>query len=170
MRTVKMAGSVLALGLLAAACGGGGGGGASSATPAAGAASSAPASSAPAAAAAAVGAKKVGLGTILVDGKGMTLYLFEKDKGGKSACDGACAAAWPPVLTSGTAMPGPGVTASLLGTTTRSDGTTQVTYNKWPLYYYAADKAPGDTTGQDVDAFGAEWYVLDAAKGTKLEK
>jgi predicted lipoprotein with Yx(FWY)xxD motif len=166
MRTVKMAGSALALGLLAAACGSGGGdGGASSATPAGGAASSAPA-----AAAATVDAKKVGLGTILVDGKGMTLYLFEKDKGGKSACDGACAAAWPPVLTSGKAMPGPGVTASLLGTTTRSDGTTQVTYNKWPLYYYVADKAPGDTTGQDIDAFGAEWYVLDAAKGTKLEK
>jgi predicted lipoprotein with Yx(FWY)xxD motif len=100
----------------------------------------------------------------------MTLYLFEKDKGGKSACDGACASAWPPVLTSGKAMPGQGVKSSLLGTTTRSDGTTQVTYNNWPLYYYVADKAPGDTTGQNIDAFGAEWYVLDAAKGTKLEK
>ena len=166
MRTVKMAGSALALGLLAAACGSGGGDGGASSTPAAGAASSPP----PAAAAAAVDAKKVGLGTILVDGKGMTLYLFEKDKGGKSACDGACASAWPPVLTSGKAMPGQGVKASLLGTTTRSDGTTQVTYNNWPLYYYVADKAPGDTTGQDIDAFGAEWYVLDAAKGTKLEK
>jgi predicted lipoprotein with Yx(FWY)xxD motif len=174
MRTLKMAGSALALGILAAACGSGGGdGGASSATPAAGAALSPPAavsSPPPAAAAAAVDAKKVGLGTILVDGKGMTLYLFEKDKGGKSACDGACASAWPPVLTTGKAMPGSGVMASLLGTTTRSDGTTQVTYNKWPLYYYVADKAPGDTTGQDIDTFGAEWYVLDAAKGTKLEK
>ena len=165
MRTVKMAGSALALGLLAAACGSGGSDeGASHATSAAGAASSPPA------AAAAVDAKKVGLGTILVDGKGMTLYLFEKDKGGKSACDGACASAWPPVLTSGKAMPGQGVKASLLGTTMRPDGTTQVTYNHWPLYYYVADKAPGDTTGQDIDAFGAEWYVLDAAKGTKLEK
>jgi predicted lipoprotein with Yx(FWY)xxD motif len=171
MRALKMAGSALALGILAAACGGpsGGGGaesggGASSATPEAGAVSSPPP------AAAAVDAKKAGLGTILVDGKGMTLYLFEKDKGGRSACDGACASAWPPVLTTGKAMPGSGVEASLLGTTKRSDGTTQVTYNRWPLYYYVADKAPGDTTGQDIDAFGAEWYVLDAAKGTKLEK
>jgi predicted lipoprotein with Yx(FWY)xxD motif len=166
MRTVKMAGTALALGILAAACGSGGSdGGAASATPAA-APSSPPAS----AAAAAVDAGKAGLGTILVDGKGMTLYLFEKDKGGKSSCDGACASAWPPVLTTGKAMPGPGVMASRLGTTTRSDGRTQVTYNHWPLYYYAADKVPGDTTGQNIDAFGAEWYVLDPAKGTKLEK
>jgi predicted lipoprotein with Yx(FWY)xxD motif len=163
MRAVKMAGTALALGILAAACGSGGSDGStSSATPAA-VSSSPPGGSA-------VDARKAGLGTILVDGKGMTLYLFEKDKGGKSSCDGACASAWPPVLTTGKAMPGPGVTASLLGTTTRSDGTTQVTYNHWPLYHYAADKVPGDTTGQDIDAFGAEWYVLDAAKGTKLEK
>jgi predicted lipoprotein with Yx(FWY)xxD motif len=176
MRGSKLAGSVLALGIFAAACGSGGGDGGSStaAAPAGGGDGygSAPAqSSAPSpAAAAAVNAKKLGLGTVLVDGKGMTLYMFEKDKNGKSSCDGACAAAWPPVTTSGKAMPGAGVKGSLLGTTQRSDGSTQVTYNKWPLYYYVNDKAPGDTTGQDVDAFGAEWYVLSAAKGTKLEK
>lgn len=181
MRGSKMAGSVLALGFFAAACGSGGGGGSggSSATtaPAGGGYGSAPApssasSSAPSSAAspAAVDAKKLGLGTILVDGKGMTLYMFQKDKGGKSSCDGACAAAWPPLLTGGKAMPGSGVKASLLGTTQRSDGSTQVTYNNWPLYYFVKDKAPGDTAGQNVDAFGAEWYVLSAAKGTKLEK
>jgi predicted lipoprotein with Yx(FWY)xxD motif len=96
--------------------------------------------------------------------------LFEKDKNGKSACDGACATAWPPLLTNGDPTPGPGVNASLLGTTTRSDGTTQVTYHGWPLYYYAADKAPGDITGQNVDSFGAEWYVIGTEKGDKLEK
>jgi predicted lipoprotein with Yx(FWY)xxD motif len=173
MRGSKMAGSVLALGFFAAACGSGGGGGSggSSATtaPAGGGYGSAPAPSS-AASPAAVDAKKLGLGTILVDGKGMTLYMFQKDKGGKSSCDGACAAAWPPLLTGGKAMPGSGVKASLLGTIQRSDGSTQVTYNNWPLYYFVKDKAPGDTAGQNVDAFGAEWYVLSAAKGTKLEK
>jgi predicted lipoprotein with Yx(FWY)xxD motif len=169
----------MALGLFAAACGSGGGGGGSSETaaPAGGGYGSAPAQSpaqspAPSSAAspAAVDAKKLGLGTILVDGKGMTLYLFQKDKGGKSSCDGACATAWPPLLTTGKAMPGSGVKASLLGTTQRPDGSTQVTYNNRPLYYFVNDKAPGDTAGQNVDAFGAEWYVLSAAKGTKLEK
>jgi predicted lipoprotein with Yx(FWY)xxD motif len=176
MRGAKLAGSVLALGILTAACGGGGGDGGSStttapSTAAGGGYGSVPSqSSAPSPAAAAVNAKKLGLGTILVDDKGMTLYMFEKDKDGKSSCDGACAAAWPPLTTSGKAKPGSGVKASLLGTTQRADGSTQVTYNNWPLYYFASDTAPGDTAGQDVDAFGAEWYVLSAAKGTKLEK
>jgi predicted lipoprotein with Yx(FWY)xxD motif len=177
MRGSKMAGSVLALGVLAAACGSGGGGAGGPSAPAApgGGGYGAPQSSAPqpparSPAAAAVNAKKLGLGTIVVDGKGMTLYMFGKDQGGKSSCDGACATAWPPLLTSGKPMPGSGVKESLLGTTRRSDGSTQVTYNNWPLYYFVKDKAPGETAGQNVDAFGAEWYVLSAAKGTKLEK
>jgi predicted lipoprotein with Yx(FWY)xxD motif len=180
MRVAKSAGSILALGVLAAACGSGGGGGggdssasSASSAPAGGGAYGAPttAPSTPAAAAGAeVDAKKVSLGTIAVDGKGMTLYMFEKDKGGKSTCYGACATAWPPLLTSDKAMAGSGVMSSLLGTTKRTDGKTQVTYNKWPLYYCVKDKKPGDTMGQDVDGFGAEWYVLSAAKGTKLEK
>jgi predicted lipoprotein with Yx(FWY)xxD motif len=179
MRGLMVAGSALALGLLATACGSGGGGGSGTssapAAPAGGGAygsapTQSPAQSPPAASAAAVDAKKIGLGTIVVDGKGMTLYMFEKDKGGKSSCDGACAAAWPPLLTSGTPTAGAGVKTSLLGTTKRSDGSTQVTYHNWPLYYFVKDKAPGDATGQNVDAFGAEWYVLSAAKGAKLEK
>ncbi|MFL6055176.1 MAG: hypothetical protein ACJ72W_20040 [Actinoallomurus sp.] len=171
MRGVMMAGGALALGVLAAACGGGSGGASkSSAPPQTGGGYGAPAPSSPAAASAAVDAKKIDLGPILVDGKGMTLYLFEKDKGGKSACDGACAAAWPPLLTSGNATPGPGVKASWLGTTTRADGKTQVTYHGWPLYFFVKDKAPGDMAGQDVKAFGAPWYVIGAANGAKLEK
>ena len=102
------------------------------------------------------------LGSILVDAKGRTVYLFEKDTGSKSTCFGACATEWPPVTTSGKPSPGSGVTASMLGTTTRSDGKTQVTYNGHPLYLFEADQKPGDATGQNVDAFGAKWYVLSA--------
>jgi predicted lipoprotein with Yx(FWY)xxD motif len=143
------------------ACGGGCGGG-TSASPSQ--------TAAPAAAGAAVDAKKVSLGTILVDGKGMTLYLFEMDKGGKSACYGACATAWPPLLTGGKVTPGSGVNASWVGTTTRSDGKTQVTYHGWPLYYFVPDKAPGEIKGQDLKSFGAPWYSVGAATGDKLEK
>ena len=100
------------------------------------------------------------LGTILVDSKGLTLYDFHKDKGGKSACYGACAATWPPLTTDGAPKAMNGAQSSQLGTTKRKDGTLQVTYAGWPLYTYAADTRPGDTNGQDIDSFGAEWYAL----------
>jgi predicted lipoprotein with Yx(FWY)xxD motif len=103
------------------------------------------------------------LGKILVDGKGRTLYLFEADKGTASACDGACATAWPPLSTADQPIPGSGVSASKLGTAERSDGTTGVTYNGHPLYTFAGDASPGQATGQGSDAFGAEWYVVSAA-------
>jgi predicted lipoprotein with Yx(FWY)xxD motif len=109
------------------------------------------------------------LGPILVDAQGRTLYLFEADKTAKSTCDGACASAWPPLAATGTPAAGPGVKASLLGTSKRNDGTSEVTYAGHPLYYYAGDNAAGDTTGQGLDQFGAEWYVLNAA-GHKVEK
>jgi predicted lipoprotein with Yx(FWY)xxD motif len=108
------------------------------------------------------------LGKILVDAKGRTLYLFVADKGPSSTCNGACASAWPPLTTSGNATAGPGVSASKLGTTMRSDGTTEVTYNGHPLYYYVADTAPGQTTGQAISQFGAEWDALSPA-GRKVE-
>jgi predicted lipoprotein with Yx(FWY)xxD motif len=110
------------------------------------------------------------LGKILVNANSQTLYLFEKDKNGKSACSGQCAKFWPPVLTKGKPMAGSGIKASLLGTTKRSDGTTQVTYNKHPLYRFLNDKNKvGSTKGEGVDAFGAEWYVV-GANGKKIEK
>ena len=120
---------------------------------------SAPAASSPAAQAATVMTASSDLGTILVDGKGMTLYLFTKDTqgSGKSTCEGECLAAWPPLV--GEPQAGEGTDQALLGTITRSDGTMQVTYNGWPLYYWAQDKAPGDTTGQGVNKV---WWVLDA--------
>lgn len=108
-----------------------------------------------------VSAAKVGdLGTILVTAEGLTLYDFHKDQGGTSACYGACAAAWPPLLTEGDPQAQGPAERSMLGTTKRKDGTVQVTYNGWPLYTYVADQAPGEANGNDIDQFGAEWYAL----------
>ena len=161
-RQLVLASASLAIALVAAGCGG----------KSSSSGSSAPASS-PAATTAAAGAtvavKGSKLGRILVDGSGRTLYLFERDKGSTSTCSGACATGWPPLLTSGAPQSGSGVSASLLGTTTRSDGKTEVTYHGHPLYHFAGDGKPGDTNGQGVKAFGAEWYVLSAA-GNKVEK
>lgn len=99
-----------------------------------------------------------GVGTVLVDSNGMTLYYFEKDKGGKSACYGECASAWPPLTTTGSPKAMGGAESSKLGTTKRSDGTTQVTYAGWPLYTYQGDSQPGEDNGTDSKAFGATWY------------
>lgn len=100
------------------------------------------------------------LGRVLVDSRGFTLYDFHKDKGAKSACYGACAANWPPLTTEGSPGAGEGAMASKLGTTKRSDGTMQVTYAGHPLYTYAGDSKPGEANGNDVDAFGGQWYAL----------
>ena len=108
------------------------------------------------------------LGRILVDGQGRTLYLFEADRGSTSACNGACASVWPPLKTSGKPKAGSGVSASKLGTARRADGSTGVTYNGHPLYTYAGDSGPGQTSGEGIDGFGAEWYVLSAT-GNKVE-
>jgi predicted lipoprotein with Yx(FWY)xxD motif len=108
-------------------------------------------------------------GTILVDDGGRTLYLFEKDQPNQSACSGACAVDWPVYHSKGTPNAGSGVHASLLGTITRSDNTTQVTYNSHPLYYYSDDNGmPRQFKGQNVNAFGARWYVV-APTGGKVE-
>lgn len=105
-----------------------------------------------------------GLGKVLVDGQNMTLYLFAPDKqSGRSTCYKACSEAWPPLLLpAGTKKPifGPGVQSSLLGTTRRGDGTTQVTYDKWPLYLWVGDTQPGQATGQDLNNLGGLWFVL----------
>lgn len=105
-----------------------------------------------------------GVGKVLVDSNGMTLYYFEKDKkgNGKSACYGPCAEGWPPLSTEGKPQAGEGAEASKLGTIERSDGTTQVTYAGWPLYTFVEDKKPGEDNGTDSKAFGASWYPLHA--------
>jgi predicted lipoprotein with Yx(FWY)xxD motif len=105
-----------------------------------------------------------GLGRILVDGRGHTLYLFAKDKHGKSTCSETCAAFWPPLLASQKTFASAGAKSSLLGTTKRSDGRLQVTYNHHPLY-----TRKGQTNGEELNVYGAEWYAVSAA-GTKVEK
>jgi predicted lipoprotein with Yx(FWY)xxD motif len=117
----------------------------------------------PASGSATVSVANTGLGKILVDSQGRTLYLFKQDSGTKSTCSGGCATAWPPLRASGKPTAGSGVQASLLGTTPRSDGKPQVTYNGHPLYGYQGDSAAGDTNGQGVNGFGARWYVLSAS-------
>lgn len=101
-----------------------------------------------------------GLGRILDDAHGRTLYLFRKDPPGRSACTGECAAAWPPLRTNGKPTAGRGVAAALLGTTARHDGARQITYHGHPLYTYTGDQNPGDTNGQGVTAFGGGWFAL----------
>jgi len=110
-----------------------------------------------------------GLGRILVNGRGHTLYMFEKDKHGRSSCAGQCAGFWPPLITSGKPLAIAGAKSSLLGTTRRADGRLQVTYNHHPLYTFVKDTRKGQTNGEEVDAFGAEWYAVSTA-GTKVEK
>jgi predicted lipoprotein with Yx(FWY)xxD motif len=104
-----------------------------------------------------------GLGTILVDSQGRTLYLFQADSGTASACSGACAVAWPPLRVTGTPTVGSGANASLVGTTARSDGNPQVTYNGHPVYLFIGDQKAGDTTGQGKTAFGGGWFALSPA-------
>jgi predicted lipoprotein with Yx(FWY)xxD motif len=161
-RTIAVSLGAVAIAALAAGCG-------SAATTTS--TSSPPASSGSSATgsgggAATVQAKSSGLGQILVDGSGRTLYLFKADTGTTSHCNGACAAAWPPDTTNGKPMAG-GVSSTLLGTTTRSDHTTQVTYQGHPLYYFAHDANPGEANGQGINAFGGLWFVL-APNGTAI--
>lgn len=104
------------------------------------------------------------LGSILVDDGGNTVYLFVPDEqSGTSSCYDECEANWPPVT--GDISAGDGVDAALLGTTERTDGTVQATYNDWPLYYFANDAAPGDTNGQGINEV---WWVMDA-EGSAIE-
>jgi predicted lipoprotein with Yx(FWY)xxD motif len=100
------------------------------------------------------------LGTYLTDSRGRALYLWVADTAGTSTCAGACAATWPPVTTAGAPMAGTGVDAAKLGTVARGDGTTQVTYDKHPLYLFALDMAAGDVKGQGSTGFGAAWWLV----------
>lgn len=99
-------------------------------------------------------------GEYLTDGQGRSLYLFKADKNNESNCYDACAEAWPPLLTNGSAEAGNNVKSSLIGTIRRKDNKQQVTYNNWPLYYFKNDESAGQTNGQDIKGFGAEWYLI----------
>jgi predicted lipoprotein with Yx(FWY)xxD motif len=105
-------------------------------------------------------ARSSNYGKILFDGRGFVLYAFTRDPRGRSACKGACAAAWPPYLVSRRARAAAGVKSSLLGTTRRANGKIQVTYAGRPLYYYVGDRRPGQVLCQNVDEFGGLWLVV----------
>ena len=118
---------------------------------------------------ASVGTSSGSLGTFLVDAKGRALYLWDADHGSKSACSGDCATAWPPLTTTGMPKAGGKAESSLLGTTTRADGSHEVTYAGHPLYYFAGDSGPGQTNGQGSDSFGSPWWVVSPA-GKAIQK
>lgn len=103
------------------------------------------------------------LGQYLTDASGKTLYLFAADTGTTSTCTGTCAVFWPPFTTTGTPTVGSGAQASLLTTSKRADGSMQVDYNGHPLYYYKADNAAGDATGQGLNLSGGLWWVVSPA-------
>jgi predicted lipoprotein with Yx(FWY)xxD motif len=100
------------------------------------------------------------LGRILVDSQGRTLYLFRGDTGMKSTCFGECASQWPPLRAGSEPTVGGGIKTAAVGTTPRSDGKPQVTYNGHPLYLFSGDQQPGDTNGQGITAFGAQWFAV----------
>ena len=116
-----------------------------------------------------VSTAKTSLGRIIVDSHGRTLYLFEKDRNGKSACFGNCTVFWPPLITRGKPHVTGGARASLIGTTKRADGRLQVTYDDHPLYTFVKDKKAGQTNGEGVNAFGANWFAISPA-GSKIGK
>lgn len=147
----------LAAALLAAACGSSAS--TSSTPPASGSAAAGGASSASGSGTVITTATS-SAGTVLTDGSGKAVYLWAKDSGGQSACDGTCLGAWPAVPATGAVTAAGGAQASDLGTLKRSDGTMQVTYMGHPLYYYAGDSGPGTASGQGSDQFGAKWYLV----------
>jgi predicted lipoprotein with Yx(FWY)xxD motif len=163
IRTLSAIAALAAAAALAAGCGSGssssaegGAYGSNSESSSSESAAAKPASS-EAVAAVSVGTA-AGVGEVLVDSEGLTLYYFQKDQGGMSACYGACATAWPPLT--GTPQGSGGAEASMLGTSKRKDGTAQVTYAGWPLYTFEGDSKSGEDNGTDSKAFGASWYPL----------
>ena len=145
----------LATALVIASCGGATTN--SSATPTTAAATPAPTASPAIVAKVATDAK---LGRILVATNGMTLYMWAKDTDANSQCFDQCATAWPPLTTAATSVAGDGVTTGKFGTSTRKDGSLQVTFNSHPLYFFVRDTAPGQTNGQGSTGFGAVWSVI----------
>jgi predicted lipoprotein with Yx(FWY)xxD motif len=117
-----------------------------------------------------VSTAKTGLGRILVNSRGHTLYLFGKDRNGKSACSGQCATFWPPLIANGKPRVAGGAKASLIGSIRRADGRRQVTYNHHPLYTFVKDTKKGQTHGEGFSAFGAKWYAVSPAGARVLRR
>ena len=120
-------------------------------------------------AAARIGVRSTEYGTAIFGPSGKVLYVFGADHGSTSDCYGVCAKAWPPLLTSGSPVAGSGVEAKLLGTTTRRDGTVQVTYNGRPLYYYSADTV-GKVACQHANMHGGLWLIVKPSGQANMAK
>jgi len=120
-------------------------------------------------AASVVSTAHTGIGTVLVNSRGHTLYLFAKDRNGKSSCTGQCASFWPPLISTAKARAVAGAKESLIGSTRRADGRLQVTYNHHPLYTFVMDTKKGQTKGEAFSAFGAKWYALSPAGARVLK-
>ncbi len=163
-RTTYAFALLAALGALVIA--GCGGGGSSTTSEGGSAANEQPASGSSEGEMTLTGAEVSGLGTVLVDSEGFTVYEFAKDNGTTSSCYGACEENWPPVTTNGAPTAGEGAMSSQLGTTKRKDGTLQVTYAGHPLYTFIKDESPGEATGNGLEFFGGKWSVLDEAGST----
>jgi predicted lipoprotein with Yx(FWY)xxD motif len=116
-----------------------------------------------------VSIRKTALGSILVDNRGRTLYLFEKDQNGVSMCSSACAAYWPPLTSHAAPRAGSGVHKTLLALGKARNGVRQVLYAGHPLYTFVGDKSAGQTTGEGLTNFGAAWYAI-AASGKKVDR
>jgi predicted lipoprotein with Yx(FWY)xxD motif len=116
-----------------------------------------------------VSVRSTEFGKALFGPSGKVLYVFGADRGSTSHCYGVCAAAWPPLLTKATPVAGAGVKASLLGTTTRKDGTLQATYNHHPLYYYSADKV-GKVKCQHATMHGGLWLIIKPSGEPNMAK
>ena len=159
MRKAVLGAAVAALAIVLSACGGGGDDQGSGAT--------ATTAAAQQAAEGTVAVASTGLGEVLVDAKGRTLYVFTKDKGDQSVCSGKCAVAWPALTVTGAVTPGTGVEASLLSTRKQANGSSQVTFGGKPLYYFAGDKGPGDTKGQGLNGV---WWVVKGDGGLVQSK
>ena len=145
----------VAAGLLAAACGSAAG------STSAGAPASGPAT------ATVIESHAGSAGSFLTNGSGRAVYLWAADSMNKSTCSGACAGLWPAVTTTGKVTAADGANTADLGTITRSDGSKQVTYGGHPLYYFAGDSGPAQTSGQGSDDFGAKWWLV-APAGTEI--
>jgi predicted lipoprotein with Yx(FWY)xxD motif len=169
-KLVAGVGGALGAAVVVAACSSAASTGSSAAAPASPAGASSPSAGASSSGAGAstsggtvITTAKSSAGTVLTSGSGKAVYLWAKDTGDMSNCTGACAGAWPPVTTTGTATAAGGAQASDIGTITRSDGTKQVTYDGHPLYYFEGDSGPGTASGQGSDAFGAKWWLVAPA-------
>jgi predicted lipoprotein with Yx(FWY)xxD motif len=154
--------------VLAAACGSSGSGSSGGSSAPASGAAGAPPSAAPTARPAAMTTHSTKLGAVVAGPDGRTVYVFEADKSTSSSCYGACAANWPAVMTTGDPIATGAAKSTLLGTTQRKDGSTQVTYAGRPVYYFVGDKSEADVRGQGLNAFGGSWYVI-SPDGNKID-